>query len=46
MYQFRLKISKINEKANTIFISPKMLKSYFDVPLNKRNTGQGAVFCV
>ena len=46
MYQFFLKISKINEKINTIFISPAMLTSYFDVALNKRNAGQGAVFCV
>ena len=46
MYQFYLKISKINEKDNTIFISPETLTSYFDVALNKRNTGQGAVFRV
>ena len=43
MYQFYLKISKINEKVNAIFISPEMLTSYFDVALNKHNAGQGAV---
>ena len=32
--------------VNTIFISPVTLKSSFDVALNKRNTGQGSVFCV
>ena len=46
IYQFYLKISKINEKVNTIFISPQTLTSYFDAALNKRNAGQGAVFCV
>ena len=46
MYQFYLKISIINEKVNTIFISPKTLTSNFDVALNKRNAGQGAVFRV
>ena len=46
MYQFYLKISKINEKVNTIFISPKTLTSYFDVALNKLNVGQGAVLRV
>ena len=34
MYQFYLKISKMNEKVNTIFISSEMLTSYFDVQLN------------
>ena len=37
MYQFYFKISKINEKVITIFISPETLTSYFDVALNKRN---------
>ena len=37
MYQFYLKISKINEKVNTILISTEKLTSYFDVALNKRN---------
>ena len=46
MYQFYLKISKIIEKNNTIFISHEMLTYYFDVALNKRNAGQGAVFSV
>ena len=46
MFQFYRKISKINEKAYTIFISPEMLKPYSDVALNKCNAGQGAVFCV
>ena len=46
MYQFYLRISKINEKYNTSFISPEKLTSYFDVALNKRNAGQGAVFRV
>ena len=46
MYQFYFKISKINEKVNTIFISPETLTSYFDVKFNKRNAGQGAVFRV
>ena len=44
MYQFHLKIGKINEKVNTIFISPETLTSYFDVALNKRNADQGSVF--
>ena len=46
IYQFYLKISKINEKVNKIFISPEMLTSYFGVKLNKRNAGQWAVFHV
>ena len=48
MYQFYFKINKINEKVNTsfIFVSPVTLKSYFDVALNKRNGGQGSLFCV
>ena len=46
MYQFYLTVSKINEKVNTLFISPVTLTSYFDVALNKRNAGQGSVFCV
>ena len=46
MYQFYLKISKINYKVNTIFISPETSTSYFDVPLNKRNAGQRSVFYV
>ena len=47
MYQFYLKISKINEKVNTVFISPETLTSYFDgVALSKRNAGQGSVFYV
>ena len=46
MYQFYLKVSKINEKVNTIFISPETLTSYFDAALNKRNAGQGSVFYV
>ena len=46
MYQFYLKIVKIKEKVNTIFISQVTLTSYFDVTLNKRNVGQGYVFCV
>ena len=46
MYQFYLKISKINEKLNIIFISPETLISYFDVALNKCNAGQGSVFYV
>ena len=40
-YQFYPKIGTINEKVNTILISPKTLTSYFDVALNKRNAGQG-----
>ena len=31
MYQFYLKIGKINAKVNKIFISPETLTSYFDV---------------
>ena len=46
MNRFYHKISKINEKVNTIFISPETFTSYFDVKLNKRNPGQGAVFRV
>ena len=46
MYHFYLKISKINEEVNTIFISPETLTSYFDVALNERNAGQGSVFYV
>ena len=46
MYQYYHKISKINEKVNTIFISPEPLTSYFDAALNKRNADQGAVFRV
>ena len=41
-----LKISKINGKVNTIFTSPETLRSYFDIVLNERNAGQGAVFRV
>ena len=46
MYQFYLKISKINEKVNTIFILPETPTSYFDVALNKRDAGQGSVIYV
>ena len=46
MYQFYLKISKINKKVNTIFISPETLTFYFHVTFNKRNAGQGVVFRV
>ena len=46
MYQFYLKIGKINEKVNTIFISPETSTSYFDVALNKRDAGQVSVFYV
>ena len=46
MYQVYHKIIKINEKINTIFISPVTLTSKFDIPLNKRNAGQGSVFYV
>ena len=46
MYNFYLKISKINEKVNTICTLPETLTSYFDVALNKPNAGQGSVFCV
>ena len=31
MYQFYLKVGKINEKNNTIFIRPITLRSDFDV---------------
>ena len=37
---------KIDEKSNTIFISPVTLTSDFDVAISKCNVGQGAVFCV
>ena len=30
----------------TVFISPETLTSYFDVALNKRTAGQGALFRV
>ena len=46
MYHFFLKISKINEKVNIIFISPETLTSYLNVALNKRNADEGAVFRV
>ena len=46
MYQFYLKIGKINEKVNKIFISPEKLTSYFDVALNKHNAGQGSVLYI
>ena len=46
MYQFYLKIGKINAKVNKIFISPETLTSYFDAALNKRNAGQGSIFYV
>ena len=46
MYQFYLKISKLNGKIITIFIAPETLTSYFDVALSKRNAGQGAIFRV
>ena len=46
MYQFYLTISIINEKVNTIFISPETSTSYFDVALNKRDADQGSVFYV
>ena len=46
MYQFYLKIGKINEKVNTIFISTETSTSYFDVALNKCDAGQGSVVCV
>ena len=45
MYQFYLKIGKINEKFN-FFISPEKLTSYFDVALNKRNVGQGSLLYI
>ena len=44
VYQFYLKINKINEKVNIFFILPKTLTSHFDEALNERNAGQGAVF--
>ena len=43
---FILKSVKINEKVNTIFISPETSTSYFDVALNKCDADQGSVFCV
>ena len=46
MYKFDLKISKINEKVNTVFISSEAWTSYVDVALNKSNVGQGAIFRV
>ena len=46
MYQFYLKISQVNEKVNTICISPETFLFYFDVALNKRNAGQGTIFRV
>ena len=46
MYQFYVQTIKLNEKVNTIFISPETLTSYVDVALNKRNAGHGAVFRV
>ena len=46
MYQFHLKIGKINEKVNKIFISPETFTAYFDVALNKCNGGQGSVLYV
>ena len=47
MYQFYLKISKINEKVNKTFISPETLTSYFDAKLNKRDAGQaGCIPCM
>ena len=46
MYQFYLKISKINKKVNKIFILPETLTSYFDVKLNKRNAGQAGCMVV
>ena len=39
---FYFKISKINENANTISISPVPSTSGFDVTLNKRNASQGS----
>ena len=45
MYRFYLKISKINEKVN-IFFSPETLTSYVDVALDKRDAGEGHVFCI
>ena len=46
MYQFYLKIGKISEKVNIIFISPETSTSYFDVALNKRDADQGSVLYV
>ena len=46
MFQFDLRISKINAKVDTIFISLVTLTSYFDVALNKHNAGPWSVFCV
>ena len=46
MCEVDLKISKIDEENNTIFISPVTLTSDFDVTLNKCRAGQGSVFCV
>ena len=46
MCQFYLKVSEMNEKGNTMFISPETLTSYFDVALKKRKAGKGAVFSV
>ena len=46
MYQFYLKIGKINEKVNIIFISPETSTSYFVEALNKRDAGQGSVLYV
>ena len=46
MYQFYLKIGKINENVNIIFISPETSTSYSDVALNKCDAGQGSVFYV
>ena len=34
------------QKGNKIFISPETFTSYFEVALNKRNTGQGSVFYI
>ena len=46
MYQFYHKISKINDKVNTIFISHVTLTTYFDEALNKRSAARGSSFCV
>ena len=46
VYHFYLKISKVNEKVNTNFISLETLTAYFDEALNKLYAGQGSVFCV
>ena len=46
MYRLNLKVSKINDKNNIIFISPVTLTSNFDVTFNKCNAGQGCVSCV